>query len=468
MSNESLNDLLRSAGDPVELLRNNQVGRYVYPTKPPEFSNWIDEQRAWTEDCILYDQTWHMDNMYVKGPDAERLLRDHGINSFKNFTVGKAKQYVPVSPDGFVIGDGILFHLEEDLYEFVGRSPAPNWVHYNAEAGDYDVEITRDPRAPSITLGKPVNRTQYRFQIQGPKAEQLIKKLTGGDLPNIKFFNFDSVTMAGRRLPALRHGMAGQPGLEVWGPYEEYDEVRDAILEAGEEFGIRPVGARAYSTNTIESGWIPSPLPAIYTGEKMSGYRDWVPANSLEGRGGTLAGSFVSDDIEDYYLTPYEMGYGHMAKLDHDFVGRDALEAMDKESQRRKVTLAWNAEDVLKVWASLLSDEVPYKYLDLPQSVYGSASYDRVVHDGKDIGLSLFTGYTYNERRFLSLAVVDPSLEVGSEVKVVWGEPDGGSRKLSTERPHRQIEIRATVSPVPYSREAREHYAEGWRTAGRA
>jgi vanillate/3-O-methylgallate O-demethylase len=200
----------------------------------------------------------------------------------------------------------------------------------------------------------------------------------------------------------------------------------------------------------------------------MKPYRQWLPANSLEGRGGSIGGSFVSDNIEDYYLTPYEMGYGHMVKFDHDFIGRDALERMDKASQRRKVTLAWNGEGVTKVIATLFEEGTPYKYIDIPMTNYASANYDMVMKDGELVGLSLFSGYSYNERSLLSLATVDPTLEVGTEVTLVWGEPDGGTRKLSVERPHRQAEIRATVSPVPYSKDAREHYSEGWRTKGKA
>ena len=79
--------------------------------------------------------------------------------------------------------------------------------------------------------------------------------------------------------------MAGAPGLEIWGPYEEGDEIRDAILEAGKEFGIVAVGSRAYATNTLESGWIPSPLPAVYSGDKMKKYREWLPASGYEGTG---------------------------------------------------------------------------------------------------------------------------------------------------------------------------------------
>ena len=69
------------------------------------------------------------------------------------------------------------------------------------------------------------------------------------------------------------------------------------------------MGSRAYPTNTLESGWIPSPLPAVYTDERMKAYREWLPANSYEATG-SLAGSFISDNIEDYYVNPYQIGYG--------------------------------------------------------------------------------------------------------------------------------------------------------------
>ena len=75
--------------------------------------------------------------------------------------------------------------------------------------------------------------------------------------------------------------MAGAPGLEVWGPYEEGEEIRAAIVEAGKEFGLHQVGNRAYATNTLESGWIPSPLPAVYTGEKMKAYRAVAAGDEL-------------------------------------------------------------------------------------------------------------------------------------------------------------------------------------------
>jgi len=470
MPGKSLEDVLQAAANPAELVRNSQIGAYVYPVVPSEFTNWRDEQRAWQTGVVLYDQSHHMVNCFVEGPDALKMLSYLGINTFNNFALNKAKQFVPCSYDGYVIGDGILFYLADQQFVFVGRNPAANWIQFHGETGGYNVKITYDDRSPSRPMGKPVVRSLYRFQIQGPQAPQVINKLNGGSAPDIKFFNMGVIKIAGRDVRALHHGMAGAPGLEVWGPYEEYDEIRAAILEAGAEFEIVPVGARAYATNTLESGWIPSPLPAVYTGEKMKAYRQWLTTSSYEAVA-SVGGSWVSNNIEDYYVTPHEMGYGSFVKFDHDFIGREALERMqgDNRPHRRKVTFEWNGEDVATIWASLFDrDNEPYKNIDMPNANYASSSYDLILKDGRRVGASMFAGYSYNERAMLSLGIIDEEFaEPGTPVTLVWGEPDGGTRKTTVER-HRQFEIRALVAPIPYSRMARETYHSGWRTAALA
>jgi vanillate/3-O-methylgallate O-demethylase len=463
MAASNLEEVLQQAGNTVEMLRNSQLGAYVYPVVGSEFSNWRSEQAAWRDSAVLFDQSHHMVNIFAKGPDAVRLMSELSINSFANFPVNRAKQMVPCSYDGHVIGDGILFHLAEEEVVFVGRNPTANWIHFNAETGGYDVDITYDNRSPSIPDGKAVTRTEYRFQIQGPNAWDVIEKLHGGPLERLKFFHMSSMNIGGKEVRTLRHGMAGAPGLEIWGPYEDKDFIRDTILKEGAEFGIIPVGSRAYPSNTLESGWIPSPLPAVYTGEKMKPYREWLGADSYEAVG-SIGGSYVSDNIEDYYLSPFALGYCPFVKFDHDFIGREALEAMNPETERKKVTLAWNPEDVAKIFASMVHPEGPhYKFFDLPLANYASSNYDVVTADGHDVGFSMFTGYSYNEKTCLSLATVDPDVQEGHEVIVTWGEPNGGSSKKTVE-PHEQLQVRAIVSPVPYSTTAREEYAQGWRT----
>jgi vanillate/3-O-methylgallate O-demethylase len=463
MSAQNLQEVLDQAGNTVELLRNSQLGPYNFPVVPAEFTNFRREATAWRRTAVLYDQTHHMFNLWISGPDALKLLTDTGVNSTANFPVDSAKQFVPVSPEGGVIGDGILFRLAAEEFVFVGRAPVCNWLTFNAGKG-YDVDIRRDNRSPSNTFGRKVTRDVWRFQIQGPRAWDVIEKLNGGSLEQVKFFRMGHLHVAGERVRTLRHGMAGAPGLELWGPYESYEKIREAILDAGREFGLEPVGARAYGVSALESGWIPSALPAIYTGEELRAYREWLPADGYEATN-ALAGSFVSDRIEDYYLTPWALGYGGHVKFDHDFVGRSALEAVVPAEQRRKVTLAWNSEDVAKLLASPVDADGPqYQFFDLPLTTYGSSSFDEVQDaDGRVVGLSLYPGYSPNERAALSLATVDPDVPLGAEVRVIWGEPNGGTRKVTVE-PHEQLVVRAVVSPAPYAAMARETYKVGWRT----
>ncbi len=453
MSYKSLEEVLKTVESPVKLLRNSQIGPYAFPVVRHEFTNWRDEQRAWRETCALLDLSHHMTDLYVEGPDALKLFSDLGVNTFSNFKLNQAKQFVACNPDGYVIGDAILFPLDKNKFNLVGRPPAHNWVQYNLETGGYDAKAERDERS-FVNQGK---RKVFRYQVQGPNAAKVMEKVTGKPVPDIRFFYMDTFKIAGRDIRALRHGMVGQAGWEIFGPWEHGDEVRDAIVNAGQEYGIRQVGARTYPTTCLESGWIPSPLPAVYVGEAMKGYRQWLSATGYEAMA-SLGGSFYSDNITDYYLTPYDLGYGSFVKFDHDFVGRKGVEKMAANQRRKKVTLVWNGEDVARVFGSLFQNGDIAKYIDLPLANYATLPYDKVLKGGKTVGISTYTGYTYNERAMVSLAMMDVEhSELGSEVTVVWGEEGRGSSKPTVER-HLQAEIRATIGPVPISEVARVSY----------
>ena len=221
-----------------------------------------------------------------RDPAALRPRRQH----LASFAPNKAKQFVACNHDGYVIGDAILFYLAENRLSLVGRPSVHNWVQFHAETGDYDVEVERDERTAVNPTGR---RRLYRYQVQGPNALEVLRRATGGPLPEIPFFNMGELTIAGHTVRALHHGMSGAPGMELFGPWEERDEVKSAIVEAGSELGLRQVGARVYATNTLESGWIPCPLPAVFTGDELKSYREWLPANGYEATG-SLGGSLVS------------------------------------------------------------------------------------------------------------------------------------------------------------------------------
>jgi syringate O-demethylase len=399
-----------------------------------------------------------MTDMYLEGPDAPRLLSDLGVNSFRNFGPDKAKQFVVCNYDGRVIGDVILFHLEENRFNLVGRPSVHNWVRFHLEKGRYDATTEMDERAAAQQ--GPIRRKAYRFQVQGPNALKVMEKVSGGPAPETRFFNMTAFTIKGRHVRALRHGMVGQPGFELFGPWEEGDEVKAAIGEAGTEFGLRLAGARTYSSNTLESGWIPSPMPAIYSGDKMKEFREWLPATGYEANA-SLGGSFYSDSIEDYYLSPEDLGYGPIVRFDHDFIGREALEKEAGNVRRQKVTLELNGEDMAHAIATMFQPTDRAKYFDFPSAVYATLPYDRVVKDDKIVGISTWCGYSANFGKMLTLAIVNVEhSEPGTEVVFVWGEENGGSNKPTVER-HVQTEIRARVAPVPYDRYARASYRRG-------
>ncbi len=445
MSKYSLEEKIKNSKNIVEMLRNVQVGPYIFPVQS-EFSNWRDEQESWRKTAVLFDQSFHMTDSHFKGPDVYRLLERLSVNSFQNFHVNRAKQIVCCNEDGYVIGDSILFHHEENHVSIAGRPPVPNWVAYNAKTGDYDIEVIFDERS----LFNLDQRAYYRLQIQGPAAADIFTELNGGRMPDIKFFHMGKIKIGQYTATALSHSMSRSAGLEFWGPMEEREDVIETIMEVGKRHGLKRAGSRAYSTVGTESGWIASITPAIYTGESLKAYREYLPAKGFEANA-SIGGSFVSDNIKDYYQTPWDLGLGFVVKFDHDFIGRAALEKMADQKHRKKVWLYWSKDDVQRVIESMWNKgDDRYKHMDMPAAHYATLPFDSVLKDGKLIGLSTYPAYTANVRGWFSLAMLDEDHAVnGNEVTLIWGEPDGGSAKPGVER-HIQTEIKVTIGGRPF------------------
>lgn len=452
---QTLQDLLDSETNFVDYLYRNRKGSVVKDAvlrQPPEFvapefTTWRDEQRAWREGIAFYDQSFHMTTTYVRGPDAQRLFSSIAVNSFETFGVGRSRHLVVCSPDGHLVGDGVLYSVAPEELVLVGRAAGHNYLRFCAETGGWDVSIEADEIFSNNPAGR---RTVYRYQVEGPDAPALIEQLTGAPLREAPWSEVFPVTIAGHGVWAQRHTMAGNPGCEFFGPWDEGPEVKEAILKAGAAFELRRVGSLAYFTNALELGWIPRPVPAIFTGDEFRAFREWLPSTSEEATW-ALGGSFNALEIQDYYFTPWELGYGNVVKFDHDFVGREALERTAGDDHRQKVTLVWDPADVARVVESYMRpEETPGLYIEFPRATYATWQYDAVRNDqGRTIGASTYTGFIWNERAMLSLAVVEPEYaKPGARVSVLWGEPDGGAKSPWLE-PHRQMEIGATVAPTP-------------------
>ena len=328
MAYKNLEEKLKAAGNPVKMLRNSQIGAYVYPVVAPEFTNWRDEQRAWRETCVLFDQSHHMVDLFVEAPDALKLISHLAINTFKNFTVDKAKQFAPVHS---------VRPRHRRRHPVLSRREQVR-VRRPRTDGQLDPVPRRDRRlrrrdhegrplavAPRGQAGHPSSLSLSRSRARTPKA--VIEKLTAA--PSRTSSSSTWATINDRRPQECARCVTAWPARRA---SRSGDRTRKARRSAppsskpARSSAWCQVGSRAYATNTLESGWIPSPLPGDLHRRQAEGLSRVAAGERATKRTGSIGGSFVSDNIEDYYLTPYELGYGPFVKFDHDFIGRDALE----------------------------------------------------------------------------------------------------------------------------------------------
>jgi glycine cleavage system aminomethyltransferase T len=272
----------------------------------------------------------------------------------------------------------------------------------------------------------------------------VLRKLDSSDaLLDTKFMWVTPLTIAGKQVWALRQGMSGEVGFELQGPAEYGKEIYRAVLDAGQEFGIRRMGARVAMINHLEAAYptiATDYIPAIFD-EDMAEYLEvFLSSMPSFAQPAYIAGSYPGAGISEYYRSPVELGWASTVNLDHDFLGRDAL-ATEKAAPRRVLrTREWAGEDVTDVYASLYRQGPNYTYMEMPRDQRGFMWADRVTRDGSDIGVTTSRGYSYYYRRMLSLAVIDASqAETGGDAEIVWGNP-GDPEKV----------IRARIAPAPY------------------
>jgi glycine cleavage system aminomethyltransferase T len=443
MGAPSLQDGIDKAGSPMKLLWRQNPEPWNPENIEPEYAGWRAEQHAWHDGVSLSDLSHHMFDTFIEGPDATRLLSDVSANNYEKFAVGQAKQFIPVTGDGNIVTDGILARTAAQSYVLSGIPAAQNWVKYHGANGGYDVAFSTDP---STAFRGGADPRLFRYQVQGPQARELVEAVFGGPLPPSKFFHSVPVALDGREFSALRHNMAGQDGYEFIGPWQHAAFVKDTLLSSGEKLGVVRVGALAYASASVESGWVPSPVPSIYTAADLADYRAWLPLFGIEGQR-PLNGSFYSDNIEDYYVSPWELGYGRSISFGHDFIGRDALLAARDTAPRVKVTLVLDPAEVNRV----LGPDRGY-YL-----TYARHRVELAGRQGTLVGLTHQTATLDTAGTVLALTLINREHAApGTEVTVTWGEHPGAG--TATEADLGFPLIRATVAPAPYDAYAATQY----------
>jgi vanillate/3-O-methylgallate O-demethylase len=453
MTTPSLQDGIDEAGSPIKLLWKPNAPGLQVPVLPPEFVGWREEQASWRNSAAFMDQSFHMKQIFVEGLDAKRILSDISVNDYEDFVIGRAKQFVAVTPKGDMISDAIVMRLDAEKYVISGIAAAETWVRYHAQTGGYNVTYLTDPnsgqrltgpgRGNSGTVAAGGEPVLFRYQVQGPRALELVEHAFDGPLPPIKFFHSVPVSLAGRTFRAFRHGMAGMPGYEFIGEYKDAEVVKEALLGAGKSVGVVPVGGLAYYTGCIESGWLPLTTVGIYTLPEMADYRRYVGLYTYEGQI-PLHGSYFSENIEDYYVSPFDLGYGRFVDFKHEFIGRAALEESKDRVHRTKVTLVWNEADVRKV----LGENLGYMY---------THTRDRLESGPEFVGYSLNAAHICAEGTVLSLALLENKYaSPGTELSLAWGEHPGPGTSPDAHQDFPRI--RVTVQPAPYNAFSRTQY----------
>ena len=299
--------------------------------------------------------------------------------------------------------------------------------------GRYDVEL------------KDTSGDDFIYQPGGPRSLEIVEAATGEDLHDIGFLWSKTSKIDGIGIRVLRIGMAGSLAYEVHGNFKDCLPVYNALIEAGRPFGLRKLGRHAYWNTHTENGFPQNIIHFFGAIERDPEYFAFISkiAPMLCGSLSELTGS-CGPSFEERYVNPFELGWGKAVDFNHDFVGKEALQRIKDSNHRVMVTLEWDTDDVVDVWKSGLVDGEPYAPIDGPEDMLenGEMEYraDRLLADGKYIGISTGRIHSWFYKRMLSLCVVDADYaKIGTRVTILWGSPD-----------QNQKEIRATVARFPY------------------
>jgi vanillate/3-O-methylgallate O-demethylase len=352
-----------------------------------EFNGWKPESMSWKKGCYIHGGLSDLQINFT-GPDIVPFFSSICTNSFARFPSGSMKHAVMCLENGLIATHGILQRNGEEEVRFFAAGP---WPIYMLQKTSYRV--------------KPQPCPSYLFQVAGPTSLDTLERATGESLRDIGFLKFRNSKIKGKTVEVGRIGMSGNLALELRGPLEEGPEIYDAVYHAGRDLGIQRLGFRTYLVNHVEGGF--PQLNWTFLGAAGED-RGFVEAMPLFARMAVnVSGSIDPANMRARYRTPIEVGWQKAVRFDHDFVGRKALEAEVANPRRTVVTLRWNAEDVIDIYASLLRPGEEYATIELPATPSWfrgvNAHADHILKDGREVGVSSGTIYSYYFREVLSM-----------------------------------------------------------------
>lgn len=354
----------------------------------------------------------------VSGPDAVTFLNSVCVNrDFGKLKIGGSRHGIVCDEKGRITSSGIITRMSED--RFRTYCMIPDFMVY-AKTSKLNIKVEDIP--------------EYFIQIDGPKSLEILEEASQCDIHDLKFAQNKYITIEGKEVYVHRLGMSGALAYEIHGPIEEADLIYDAVVKAGEKYGAQRQGIRTYMSNHTPGGYPNQFGTFIYPDNQNN-----TPFCNMP-----LYGS-AADDQENYYITPYDAGWGNLVNFEHEFPGKAALMKIAENPPRVPVTLEWNLDDVMTVYKGEIdgtgveAHEGIFDFnLDVPE--FKRLSADIVMADGEKVGVAAGRVRDYYHKKFLSLAFINKEYaEEGRELSVMWGKPG---------KP--QMAIRATVVRFPY------------------
>jgi len=259
---------------------------------PVQYTGVIDEHRTTRNAAALFD-ICHMGEIVVKGPQAFDLLQYALTRNLSNQKEGQIKLSALLTDDGGIIDDLTVYKVASDFYVLVTNATTceKDWQRICALREDKGFESTVEN----------VTEKVGKLDLQGPSAQAILSTLTGYDLNNIRYYNFVEVKAADHSSIISRSGYTGEDGFEIYASAKAIGDLWDAILKAGQNFGLKPAGLGARDTLRLESGMM-------------------------------LNGQDITETVN-----PFEVPYGWLVDLDKEFAGSAALKALSQSGIRKKL-----------------------------------------------------------------------------------------------------------------------------------
>jgi len=233
----------------------------------------------------------HMGEFLLSGPDALALIQKVSSNDASVLTVGRAQYSCLPNFDGGIVDDLIIYKMKEEQYLLVVNASniEKDWDWISAQ-NDLGVDM------------RNISDDYSLLAIQGPKAVEAMQPLTSVNLSEIKYYHFEVADFAGfEHVIISATGYTGSGGFEIYCKNDQAEAIWNKVFEAGEAFGIKPIGLAARDTLRLEMGF------CLY-----------------------------GNDIDDT-TSPLEAGLGWITKFNKDFTNSENLKKQKEAGVSKKL-----------------------------------------------------------------------------------------------------------------------------------